>query len=163
MSLLTCSDCGRAVSDRAASCPGCGAPLTNPSGPPSPPNSGHAPAPPFSSAGPPPTRPQGTGFAVAGCVTLPLAALWASLIISMVFKGTSRDLDRLPLVWMAMVGGIPLVVSVILGQVAHMKLRESGATHGFGAVLTTKILGILLLICLIAFFFFVEFARSRPD
>jgi zinc-ribbon domain len=32
MALITCSECGREVSDKAAACVGCGAPLARPSG-----------------------------------------------------------------------------------------------------------------------------------
>lgn len=49
MTMITCSECGRSISDRAASCVGCGAPLT------SHPGINLEPAP---EAGPPPTRRQ---------------------------------------------------------------------------------------------------------
>jgi hypothetical protein len=49
MTMITCSECGRAISDRAAACIGCGAPLGSHS------QIGLAPAP---SAGLPPTRRQ---------------------------------------------------------------------------------------------------------
>jgi hypothetical protein len=68
MALIACSECGRAVSDKAAACIGCGAPLT--------PSSGDDLIAERSKA-PPPTRAQIKRRAVLSLSMLALGIIWA--------------------------------------------------------------------------------------
>src|ERR1700730_6114511 len=71
MALIACSECGRAVSDKAASCIGCGAPLTT---------SSPIDLVPKRSNAPPPTRGQIRRRAVLSLSMLVLGVLWAGFL-----------------------------------------------------------------------------------
>jgi hypothetical protein len=71
MALIACSECGRAVSDKATVCIGCGAPLTTPSGIDLVPKRSNA---------PPPTRAQIKRRALLSLSMLVLGVIWASFL-----------------------------------------------------------------------------------
>lgn len=71
MALITCSECRRAVSNKATACIGCGAPLTISSG---------VDVVPKRSKAPPPTREQIKRRALASLATLVLGVVWAGIL-----------------------------------------------------------------------------------
>jgi hypothetical protein len=71
MALITCSECGRAVSDKAAVCIGCGAPLTT---------SSPIDLVPRRSNAPPPTREQIKRRALLSLSILALGLIWAGIL-----------------------------------------------------------------------------------
>ena len=71
MALITCSECGRAVSTKASACIGCGAPLALSSG---------VDAVPKRSNAPPPTREQIKRRALSSLATLILGVVWAGFL-----------------------------------------------------------------------------------
>ena len=71
MALIACSECGRAISDKAAVCIGCGAPLAL---------SVHVDVMPEPSNGPPPTRAQIKRRALLALSLFVLGVIWAALL-----------------------------------------------------------------------------------
>jgi hypothetical protein len=71
MALISCSECGRAVSDKAAVCIGCGAPLTTAS---------PIDLVPRPSKAPPPTREQIKRRALLSLSILALGLIWAGIL-----------------------------------------------------------------------------------
>lgn len=52
---------------------------------------------------------------------------------------------------------LPLALCLILTQVAHSLLNRSHASHGYGPVLATKVIGILAFLLLVMFFIFGDY------
>jgi len=71
MALIACSECGRAVSDKAAACIGCGAPLTT---------SSSIDLLPQRSNAPPPTRKQIKHRAIISLSILAFGLIWAGFL-----------------------------------------------------------------------------------
>jgi hypothetical protein len=71
MALIACSECGRAVSDKAEACIGCGAPISSASAIDLVPKRSHA---------PPPTREQIKRSALLSSSILAVGVLWAAYI-----------------------------------------------------------------------------------
>jgi len=74
MALIACSECGRAVSDKAAACIGCGAPLTTSS------SSSGLNLVPERPTSPPPTREQIKRRTLLALSMLVLGVIWASFL-----------------------------------------------------------------------------------
>ena len=75
MAMVTCGECGRAVSDKASACIGCGAPLVRAPAPPSGFN-----LVPQQSLTPPPTSGQLRARAVMASLTLLIGVVWSASV-----------------------------------------------------------------------------------
>lgn len=96
MTMITCSECGRSISDRASACVGCGAPVASRAG------MNLAPAP---SLGPPPTRGQIRWRLIAASLMLVSGILAARQAMHLprfghLASGAATALILLGLVWL---------------------------------------------------------------